>query len=140
MESIEFDIPELLHETTQLLIYYFEYCAEAAPDFVCYLPNERFVEILQNDDLHISEEYKLVQWIKYYFKHHTEHRSKDTTYDAREMAGEEVWSRLTDAEREARVKAAKKLQTDAEDAIKKLVVEDTNTFHKIQDTMDDELW
>ena len=49
MESIEFEIPELMNEATQLLICYFDDVFEAAPDFLYYIPNERLVEILSHD-------------------------------------------------------------------------------------------
>lgn len=138
-EAIEFDMPKILQETQQLLVSYFQFCAEANPEFLCYIPNKEFVEILKQDNLNINDEYSLLTWVKYYFKHHDDH-AVEVFADAREMAGEEVWARLTTKEKEAREAAAKKLVTDAELAHKKALQKDKDDFHQIQVDMDNELW
>jgi hypothetical protein len=52
-EAIEFKMPEVLKETTALLLHYYQYCYEADPNFMSYIPNEEFVELLRNDNLNI---------------------------------------------------------------------------------------
>ena len=74
--AIEFKIESLLEDTSKLIVTRFMHVAEANPKFIYLLPHKVMVEILEDDDLNVHEEYDLVHWVKEYFKYHEEHAVK----------------------------------------------------------------
>lgn len=45
-EAIEFQMPAVLQETTNLLLHYYQHCYAADPGFMSYIPNKEFVQLL----------------------------------------------------------------------------------------------
>lgn len=128
-ESIEFEIPELMEQTLKIIVANFRDIAAKTPEFLWSLPMKQFTSILSRDDLCIDHEFELVEFVKNCIHYHAKNGEK-VPAAPEEVAGPEVWERLTDDERKARKTAYDKelkLIKDAETAQKKT---DTAEFHK----------
>ena len=85
---------------------------------------------MQDDELNIEDEFLLVQYVKDYFKHKEQHSEK-VPQNPEQVAGPEVWSRLTDAERKARIDAFEKGKKSITSEIDEQRKKDTKEFHTI---------
>jgi len=128
--AIEFKIESLLEDTSKLIVTRFMHVAEANPKFIYLLPHKVMVEILEDDDLNVHEEYDLVHWVKEYVKYHEEHAVK-VPQEPELVAGPSIWSSLSDAEKKARNDAYTKEKKSITDATEKQKKEDIANFHKI---------
>lgn len=96
-ESIEFEIPTLMESTLQLVIANFKDIALKTPDFIFSLPVGQFVSLLNSNDLNIDNESELVGFVRQFIAHHLEMGEKVPALPE-EVAGPEVWSKLSPAE------------------------------------------
>lgn len=130
-ESIEFEIPQLQDATKNLIIWNFQEIFRASAQFIYTLPVAMFTQIINSDDLNIQSEFWLVDIVKDFLDHHQQHGEKIPA-NPEDVAGPDVWARLTDAERKARTAeftASKNAVVTAATNQKK---EDAKKFHSLK--------
>jgi BTB And C-terminal Kelch len=96
-ESIEFEIPSLNESTLGLIVCNFKEICNRTPDFLFGLPIRQFISIIKSDDLHIDNEFELVEIVKKCLAFHKEH-GENLPIDPQIEAGPDIWSRLTEKE------------------------------------------
>lgn len=107
-EAIEFEIPLLLDASVKMITLHFrDIIAAKTHDeidrFLFSLPVRHFIDIIAADDLNIEREFELVDIVRRCIAYHSQN-GEETPQKPEDVAGPDIWAKLSQAERDNRIK------------------------------------